>query len=119
MFSLVCSFCFYHFGESIWLCYFSFGIYVVIKLQNRNDECLLVAGYVVGSEILLRMTGGNITYEFSKYEVMIFLFLGMYYKGFSRGAIPYWLFFITFSSRCGDDWLVLDYDSNIKKLNCF
>jgi hypothetical protein len=43
---------------------FFFGIYVVIKLQNRNDECLLVAGYVVGSEILLRMTGGNITYEF-------------------------------------------------------
>jgi hypothetical protein len=45
--------------------FFFFGIYVVIKLQNRNDECLLVAGYVVGSEILLRMTGGNITYEFS------------------------------------------------------
>jgi hypothetical protein len=29
----------------------------------------------------------------SKYEVMIFLFLGMY-KGFSRGAIPYWLFLL-------------------------
>jgi hypothetical protein len=28
--------------------FFFFGIYVVIKLQNRNDECLLVAGYVVG-----------------------------------------------------------------------
>jgi hypothetical protein len=35
-------------AKSIWLCFFFFGIYVVIKLQNRNDECLLVAGYVVG-----------------------------------------------------------------------
>jgi hypothetical protein len=62
MFSMLI-FAFTIFGYMVML--FFFFIYVVIKLQNRNDECLLVAGYVVGSEILLRMTGGNITYEFS------------------------------------------------------
>jgi len=100
-------------------CIFLIGIYVVIKSQNRNDECLLVAGYVVGSEILLRMTGGNITYEFSKYEVMIFLFLGMYYKGFSRGAIPYWLFLLLLVPGVVMTGFVLDYDSDIKNSIAF
>ena len=68
------------YGYSIFL----LGIYVIIKSQNKNDEALLVAGYVVGSEILLRMTGGNITYEFSKYGLVIFIFIGMFYKGFSK-----------------------------------
>jgi hypothetical protein len=103
------------YGYSIFL----FGIYFVIKLQNRNDECLLVAGYVVGSEILLRMTGGNITYEFSKYEVMIFLFLGMYYKGFSRGAIPYWLFLLLLVPGVVMTGFVLDYDSDIRRAIAF
>lgn len=103
------------YGYSIFL----FGIYVVIKSQNRNDECLLVAGYVVGSEILLRMTGGNITYEFSKYEVMIFVFLGMYYKGFSKGAIPYWLFLLLLVPGVVMTGFVLDFDSNIQNSIAF
>lgn len=103
------------YGYSIFL----IGIYVVIKLQNKNDECLLVAGYVVGSEILLRMTGGNITYEFSKYEVIIFLFLGMYYKGFSRGAIPYWLFLLLLVPGVVMTGFVLDYDSDVKRAIAF
>ena len=106
-------------GKVYGYCIFLIGIYVVIKSQNRNDECLLVAGYVAGSEILLRMTGGNITYEFSKYEVMIFLFLGMYYKGFSRGAIPYWLFLLLLVPGVVMTGFVLDYDSDIKNSIAF
>ena len=98
---------------------FLVGIYVVIKSQNRNDECLLVAGYVVGSEILLRMTGGNITYEFSKYEVMIFIFIGMFYKGFSKGAVPYWLFLLLLVPGVVMTGFVLDFDSDIKNSIAF
>jgi hypothetical protein len=65
------------------------------------------------------MTGGNITYEFSKYEVMIFLFLGMYYKGFSRGAIPYWLFLLLLVPGVVMTGFVLDYDSDIKNSIAF
>ena len=43
------------------------GIYYVINSQNRNNEVLYASAYIVGSEVLLRMTGGNINYEFSKY----------------------------------------------------
>ncbi len=70
------------------------GIYYVIANQNRNDEVLLAAAYIVGSEVLLRMTNGNLVYEFSKYGVMIFIAIGVYFSGFSRNALPYWIFML-------------------------
>ena len=70
------------------------GLYYVVKTQNRNNEVLIVAAYIVGSEVFLRMTNGNLLYESSKYGVMIFLALGMYYSGFSKNAVPYWIYLI-------------------------
>lgn len=70
------------------------GVYFVIKNSNRGNEVLFVSAYLVGSEVFLRMTGGNILYEFSKYGVMAFLFLGMYYSGFSKNAIPFWIYLL-------------------------
>ncbi len=72
----------------------AFGLYYVMKTQNKNNEVLYVAAYIVGSEVLLRMTGGNLLYESSKYGVMIFLALGMYYSGFSKNAVPYWIYLL-------------------------
>ncbi|MGV3697963.1 O-antigen ligase family protein [Flavobacterium sp.] len=70
------------------------GVYYVIKTRNRNNEVLYVSAYVVGSEVFLRMTGGNLLYESSKYAVMIFMALGMYYSGFSKNAVPFWLYLL-------------------------
>lgn len=70
------------------------GIYYVINSQNRNNEVLYASAYIVGSEVLLRMTGGNINYEFSKYGVIIFMLIGMYYKGVSKHAAAYWIFLL-------------------------
>ncbi|MFN7674477.1 O-antigen ligase family protein [Flavobacterium sp.] len=70
------------------------GLYYVIKTRNRNNDVLFVAAYIVGSEVFLRMTGGNILYEFSKYGVMIFLSMGMYYSGFSKNAVPLWIYLL-------------------------
>jgi O-antigen ligase len=70
------------------------GLYYVVKTRNRNNEVLFVAAYIVGSEVFLRMTGGNILYEFSKYGVMLFLVIGMYYSGFSKNAIPFWVYLL-------------------------
>ncbi|WP_158727941.1 MULTISPECIES: O-antigen ligase family protein [unclassified Flavobacterium] len=92
---------------------FVVGAYYIIKTQNVNNECLKVAAYVVGSEIILRMTGGNISYEFSKYEVIIFLFLGMYFKGFSRSAFPYWIFLLLLIPGVIMSSFVLNFNSNV------
>ncbi len=70
------------------------GIYFVINSQNKNNEVLYASAYIVGSEVVLRMTGGNINYEFSKYGVIIFMVIGMYYKGVSKDAAAYWIYLI-------------------------
>ena len=70
------------------------GTVLVLNTKNKNNEALLVAGYVIGSEVFLRMTGGNIAHEIAKYEVIYFLFLGMLFKGFSYKSIIYILFML-------------------------
>jgi hypothetical protein len=70
------------------------GLYYVIKNQNRNHEVLYASAYIVGSEVFLRMTGGNLLYESSKYGVMVFLALGMYYSGFSKNTVPFWIYLL-------------------------
>lgn len=67
-------------------------LYFIIKTKNRNNEVLYASAYIVGSEVFLRMTGGNPNHEFSKYSVMIFLSIGMVYSGFSKNAVPYWIY---------------------------
>lgn len=98
---------------------FLLGTYYVIKNKNRNNEALLAAAYVVGSEVLLRMTGGNITYEFSKYEVIIFIFMGAYFSGFSKSAIPYWLFLLLLVPSVVLSAFVLNFDTNIRTTIAF
>ena len=69
-----------------------FGFYYVINTRNRENNVLMVAGYIVGAEVLLRMTGGSFFYEFSKYGVILFMLIGFYYSGFSKNAVPMWIF---------------------------
>lgn len=73
---------------------FVFGFLYILKTQNRNNNVLYVAGYIVGSEVFLRMTQGSFFYELSKYGVMFFLIMGMYYKGFSKNALPLWIYLL-------------------------
>lgn len=96
-----------------------FGLWYVIKMQNKNNEVLIVAAYIVGSEVFLRMTGGNPIYEFSKYGVIIFIIIGMYYSGFSKGAIPYWFFLLLLVPSVVLSAFVLNTDTNIKNTIAF
>ena len=98
---------------------FIFGIYYIIKKQNRNNEALIAAAYVVGSEVFLRMTGGNPLYEISKYGVMIFILIGMYYSGFSKGAAPYWIFLLLLVPSVVISTFVLNFDTDIRKTIAF
>lgn len=73
---------------------FFLGLIYVVKKQNKNNEILIVAGYIVGAEVFIRVTGGALLYEFSKYGVILFCFIGMFYSGFSKNAIPYWVYLL-------------------------
>ncbi len=98
---------------------FIFGAYYIIKKQNKNNEALIVAAYVVGSEVFLRMTHGNPLYEISKYGVMVFIFIGMYYSGFSKAAVPYWLFLLLLVPSVVISTFVLDFETDIKNAIAF
>jgi len=70
------------------------GTVLLLNTKNRNNEALVLAAYVVGSEVLLRMTGGNIAHEIAKYEVIYFLVLGMFFSGTSKNSILYVVFIL-------------------------
>ena len=60
------------------------GFIIVFKNQNKNNEVLLVSAYLVGAEVFLRMTGGNLNNEYVKFSVMFFMLYGMIYSNFSN-----------------------------------
>lgn len=95
------------------------GAFYIIKKQNKNQEALIVAAYVVGSEIFLRMTGGNPLYEIAKYSVIVFVFIGMYYSGFAKTAVPYWIFLLLLVPGVVIATFVLNFETNMRTTIAF
>lgn len=92
-----------------------FGIYYVVKTKNQNNEALLISAYVITVEVFLRMTGGGFVNEFGKFSILIFMFIGMIYSGFSKGGILYWLFLLLLIPSIVLATLTLDLDTDVKK----
>jgi len=91
------------------------GAFFVINSQNKNNEVLYAAAYIVGSEVVLRMTDGNPVYEFSKYGVMIFMLIGIYYSGISKNAIPYWIFILLLIPGLFIGVLTLSFHASLRR----
>ena len=68
------------------------GIYLVFTTQNKQNQVLYIAAYVVGSEVVFRMTGGFLIYEIGKYSVIIYMLIGMFFSGFHKSSFAYWIF---------------------------
>ena len=96
-----------------------FGIYFIIQSKNKQNEALLMAAYAVSAEIVLRMTGGTFVNEYGKYLVMLFLFLGMLFSGFSRNALVYWLFLFFLVPSVVLSTVTLDISTDVKKAIVF
>lgn len=74
---------------------FLIGLFIIIKNQNKNHEALLFAGYVIGAEVLFRMTSGMHIHEYGKYVSVVFLMIGLYYKGISLfKTSPFFLYIL-------------------------
>ena len=68
------------------------GLLYVMSTKNKHNEVLLVAAYLVGVEVFLRMTGGNFNNEYIKVSVIFFMLVGMVYSGFSMNSFIYVVF---------------------------
>lgn len=101
------------------LAIFVFGLYYIVKSKNKNNEVLIVSAYVVGVEVLLRMTNGMILNEFGKYSILIFMFLGMIYSGFSKNGSLYWIFLLLLIPGVILSTSTLNFDTDIRKAIAF
>ena len=78
-----------------WMAFLYFLYRIVLASESsRTFEVLKACGYFVGAEILFRMTRGAISYEAGKYIVILFCGMGIFYKGISGKAYPYFLYLL-------------------------
>ena len=95
------------------------GIGYVIKTQNRNNEVLLMAAYFIGMDVYIKMLKVTILSEFGKYVVIVFMLLGIFYKGFSKGAFLYVFFIALLIPGIYIGAETLSLDANIRKAIAF
>lgn len=95
------------------------SFFIIIKNKNRNQEVLLASAYLVSIEVLLRMHNGVFFNEQGKYGVMIFMFLGMYYRGFSKNSLVYCFFILLLLPGVVIATSSLSLDVNIRKAIAF
>jgi len=85
-------------NEGLSKIYFSvalvFFLYRIIVAANHQKtyEVLLACAYFVGAEVFFRTTRGAISYESGKYVVILFVMIGMLYKGASGKGYPYFIY---------------------------
>jgi O-antigen ligase len=72
----------------------SISLLTILKTHNSKNQVLYIAAYTVGSEVILRMTGGFLIYEIAKYSIIAFMLMGLYLSGFSKNSFPYWIYLI-------------------------
>lgn len=95
------------------------GIIYVVNTGNKNNEVLLMAAYFTGIDVYLKMIGATILNEFGKYTVIIFMLLGIFYKGFSKGAFIYVLFIALLIPGIYIGAETLSLDADIRKAIAF
>jgi len=101
------------------LAIFVVGVYYIVKTENKNNEVLIASAYVVGVEVLLRMTDGMILNEFGKYSILFFMFLGMIYSRFSTNGLLYGIFLLLLVPGIILSTTSLNLDTDIKKAIVF
>ncbi|EKT4509494.1 O-antigen ligase family protein [Flavobacterium psychrophilum] len=97
----------------------SVGLLTILKTQNTKNQVLYFCAYIVGSEVILRMTGGSLSYEIGKYSVILFMLMGIYFSGFSKNSFLYWVFLILLLPGVLLATVTLKLDTDIQKSIAF
>ncbi|WP_040251181.1 O-antigen ligase family protein [Psychroserpens mesophilus] len=88
---------------------------IILAPQNTKTlEVLKAASYFVGAEVFLRLTRGSISYEAGKYLVIIFMLMGMLFKGVSGKAYPYLLYIMLLVPSIFVASTTLSFDANFR-----
>jgi len=98
--------------------YFLFRIVTAVPAK-KTYEVLLACCYVVGAEVLFRMTNATFFYEATKYLVILFVLVGMFYNGVKGGAYPYFLYLILLVPAVVMAAINLDYEMRFRSSVAF
>ncbi len=74
-----------------------FGCYNIMKYRNQFNEAGIFSAYLVGVEIVLRMTGAELLWEFGKYGTITFLLLGLAMENIKQHRISVYILFYILS----------------------
>ncbi len=90
------------------------GRIIVLPSSKKTREILCACAYFTGAEILFRMTKGGLAYEASKYLVIVFVMMGMFYKGISGRGYPYFFYLIAMVPAVLVASTTLSFDANFR-----
>ena len=100
--------------------FFFFFIRIVnAKQQLKGFEIVRACAYILGAEVILRMTESGPFYEASKYLVIMFSVMGLFYQGFNKKATSYLLYIVLLIPAVYVSLYLLDVGANIKKAIAF
>ena len=89
--------------------------WIIMSSKKTTTRAVLIScAYFVGAEVLFRMTKGSLAYEASKYLVIVFMLLGMFYKGLSGKGYPYFFYLIALVPAILVASTTLTYDANFR-----
>lgn len=93
--------------------------YFLIKIifsanKDKTLNVLLACAYFVGIEVFFRMTKSSLAYEAAKYLVILFMIIGMFYKGISGKGYPYFLYLILLVPAILVASVTLSYNANFR-----
>ena len=90
------------------------GRIILAHDNNKTREILLASAYFVGAEVLFRMTKAGVSYEASKYLVILFMMMGMFFKGVSGNGYPYFIYLILLVPSIVVASITLSFDATFR-----
>lgn len=107
-------------NESIAKAYFFIALFyflyriITVADSKKTFEVLKACAYFVGAEVFFRTTKGAISYEAGKYTVIIFVLIGMFYRGISGRAYPYFIYLMLLIPSIFVASTTLSFDANFR-----
>ncbi|WP_026935519.1 O-antigen ligase family protein [Christiangramia echinicola] len=93
--------------------------FVIIDRKNKGNEALMAAAYIAGGEVFFRQTSAVFFYETGKYAVIIFLVIGMFFKGASSKTVPFWIYLLILFPGVIMVTFTMSYDFEFRKQVAF
>ena len=90
------------------------GRIILCHESKKSREVLLACAYFVGAEVLFRMTKSTISYEATKYLVILFMVMGVFYKGLSGKGYVYFIYLIFLVPAVVIASITLTFDANFR-----